>query len=598
MSATASWRPGRCARATLCAPLSSKRKRHLARVAIAVTVSGLTCLWVAPAGADMRLDAGPGWIAHTLFVSAVATAGGNGTRNAPFNSLSAAEAASEPGDTIVVLPAPSSVGPLDGGIALQPDQTLVGAGPSVVTLGSAPDAAPRITNSSASQNFGDAVELASGDVVRNLQIVNSYRGAIYGSNIQDAMIFGNDIVGADTSCTAGYVTYFQATLGFKSGWAAIMVDDSAGSSVISIDNNYIHDSGCSDGIDIRAFGTATMRAEVNRNEVTRLTQGAGFGGVYGLAVQTRDSARLSVNSSGNSETYLGNPGADAGGLQSSQTGGTLTWNIADNTYAHGTGVSTTNGAEFFTAAGSGTENLRISRSTFYDNPGDMIEENNWGNGSTVRLTLRGVNLSHTTRTPVPSPQPFVPALGFGSLTGLGFCVSQFSIGAHATTELRMVDSHVSDCDTDGVMAFYGPVPPFGSSDGTSSTIDIERSTITNVRGYALHWVNYGQLGSLAIRAQNSTFSSASGAATVAFDQAPGATTANPAIDFGGGSLGSPGRNCITGSGGLAAQDDGYDVFLQRDWWGSPLGPQPQQLSVADGTLYTEPALSEPPPNCS
>lgn len=46
------------------------------------------------------------------YVSATATAGGDGSKKAPFSSLALVQQASGPGDTIVVLASPVSVAPL------------------------------------------------------------------------------------------------------------------------------------------------------------------------------------------------------------------------------------------------------------------------------------------------------------------------------------------------------------------------------------------------------------------------------------------------------------------------------------------------------
>src|SRR5436853_7716931 len=65
------------------------------------------------------------------YVSATARPGGDGSRHAPFRSLSSVERASRAGEKIVILPALKKVAPLDGGIRLKPGQRLVGAGPDV-----------------------------------------------------------------------------------------------------------------------------------------------------------------------------------------------------------------------------------------------------------------------------------------------------------------------------------------------------------------------------------------------------------------------------------------------------------------------------------
>lgn len=124
-------------------------------------------------------------------VSATAPAGGNGSAAAPFNTLAQVQQASRPGDTIIVVPSPVGIPPLDGGIALKAGQRLIGGGPPVVKFGaplvsSGPpvvgasnlSSLPRITNTTAASNSGDAVTLADDTDVENLVITRSYRGAI------------------------------------------------------------------------------------------------------------------------------------------------------------------------------------------------------------------------------------------------------------------------------------------------------------------------------------------------------------------------------------------------------------------------------------
>ncbi len=66
--------------------------------------------------------------AATWHVKADAAAGGDGSRSRPFATLEQVEKASQPGDTIRVLP---STRPLDGGIQLKNDQRLIGDGDPV-----------------------------------------------------------------------------------------------------------------------------------------------------------------------------------------------------------------------------------------------------------------------------------------------------------------------------------------------------------------------------------------------------------------------------------------------------------------------------------
>jgi hypothetical protein len=65
---------------------------------------------------------------HRWYVSATAAAGGDGSATAPFNTLAQVQQASGTGDTIIIVPSPISVPPLDGGIVLKAGQRLIGSG--------------------------------------------------------------------------------------------------------------------------------------------------------------------------------------------------------------------------------------------------------------------------------------------------------------------------------------------------------------------------------------------------------------------------------------------------------------------------------------
>lgn len=543
-------------------------------------------------------------------MSASANPGGDGSERAPFNSLAAVEQASAPGDEIVVLPSPLSVPPLDGGIALKPGQKLIGRGPSVKDT-AAQSQAPRITNSAAARNSGDAIVLADSVEVSNLVIVDSYRGGIYGLNVGDATIHDNDLSRTNTSCTAGFYVYFPGNKPLlPNAWAAIMVDEERGAATLSIQNNVIHDGICNDGIDIRATGHANVAARVSYNTLLRLAQGPKVRSVLAIGLQTSDAAVLTVESTYNSETYIGSPNADCEGLFTNQTGGSLTWNINHNTFAHGIGGISCNGAEFYTVTGTGaaTTNLYIGHSTFEDDPGDMIEEDNGGDtGSAMNLTLDDVTVRHTTfAKQLPPEAKFITAQ---HMDNLGRCMDQYSWGHQTVNNLRMLNSRFYDCAGDGIGAdVNGGIYKFGSSSGAeakgldlgdgvgdSLSIDIENSVIEGSQQYALHFTNHVAMNDLAIRVANSRLSGARGPATVAFDQ--DGTTQHADIDLGGTGAGSPGENCIIGGANLAAEVTGYDVTARSNWWGSAAGPVAAMISVTDGKLHSEPPLNSPPPAC-
>src|SRR5205807_2477070 len=56
----------------------------------------------------------------------------------------------------------------------------------------------------------------------------------------------------------------------QNGWAGIMVDGHSAAGKLDIERNYVHDSSCADGIDVRAMGSSRLSATVNRNTVANL----------------------------------------------------------------------------------------------------------------------------------------------------------------------------------------------------------------------------------------------------------------------------------------------------------------------------------------
>jgi hypothetical protein len=125
--------------------------------------------------------------AATWYVKADPSHSGDGSKNRPFCTLQEAEAASLPGDTILII---QSKGRLDGGIQLKDGQALIGLGPSVT--GANPHSArAMITNTSGLRYDGDAIRLARNNLVQNIHIDNAFRSSILGINAVGAQIRDN-----------------------------------------------------------------------------------------------------------------------------------------------------------------------------------------------------------------------------------------------------------------------------------------------------------------------------------------------------------------------------------------------------------------------
>lgn len=531
--------------------------------------------------------------ARTWYVSASARGGERGTSTRPFGSLAAVERASRRGDTIVVLRSPPTAPPLDGGIALKPRQRLIGRGSA------------RLTNTTAAHD-GDAVVLADGVTVRNLEITGPRRGGVYGRDVRRVRIEDNEIWGHNSSCAEGFhIPPFIAPTnvpgagipisdGLSNGWAAIMVDASRRRGRIAISGNLVHDARCGDGIDIRLSGTARYRADVDRNVVRNLEEGPAFSSLLAIGLQTRDRSRLVASLDRNVQTELGNEGdpnllvlgADTEGVFVNPVDASrMEVSLTRNTYTNprGLGGFSSNGMEMVSMGDGSRARMVIRDSSFSGAPGDLLEQGALGTNARLELTLLDVVATRS--------------VGFGNTALLPFnnsdCLLAGSLGAGNTVRLTVRGSTLTGCANNGLSVGSDVV----NGDGPTSAIevDVEGSEITGNRGANLGVRNFTELGSLSVRVQDTDLSDSrglgSGVANVAVEDL--GSTGSSIVDLGGGPLGSRGGNCLAG-GSLAADVVRYDVRAERNWWGTPGGPGPGRTLAAGGTLDHEPALGASP----
>ncbi len=594
-------------------------------------LSGIAALLVL-AGCGGDGDSGTGTraaaaVSDALYVSAAAADNGNGSRAHPFNSLQAAEQASQPGDRIVVLPAPLDVPPLDGGIALKPAQRLIGGGPAVVkhrrdaaVAGAAKRAAlPRIRNTSPLRLEGDAVRLAEASEVRNLVITESVRGAIYGLNAPGAMVHGNDVSGYNTSCAIGFTVepftapstgpYFGVPAVLPAGWAGIMLDADSSSGAVAINNNYVHDSACGNGIDLRINGTADYLAEISGNFVTNLKHGPLYQAeelhlVHAITTQITDTARLEAKSTNNTQTFIGAPGADCEGLfMNLADSATGIWTIDRNHFAHGIGGFSCNGMEFIISNGNAHGEMVLSNSHFEDNPGDMFEQANLGSGSTSVLEIDNVVVKDTHER---GGDPDAGGLPFN----LGECLLTGSTGTDNTTLLTIRDSEFSGCNNGlsllsgvnlmtnllgGVTTGQLPADPIGP-DGLMR-VEISHTSFRNNANNNIVLGVIATLRELELKVENSDFSVA-GSNAVALRKVYLGDVQQARIDFGGGELGSRGGNCISGGDPYDVLSEGFAAFMRHNWWGQAGGPEPARISQSvPDSLETQFPLTSAPAHC-
>src|SRR3954468_6907895 len=537
--------------------------------------------------------------AAVLHVRAGAPPGGTGSADAPFATLAEVEAASGPGDTIVVEAADAA---LDGGIALKAGQTLQGGPRSV------------LTNTHASHLDGDAVRLADGVTVSGIVVRGAVRGGIYGLDTVGVTITGTDVSGHNTSCSPGFLVQpfnvptgvpfvgggvaGNGTLAPQNGWAGIMVDGSRASGSITIADNTVHDGACGDGIDIRAAGTSDLVARVDGNTVTRLKQGdiqgAETGSVLAIGMQARDGARLRVNQDGNTETDIGSDGADCEGqFANTSEAGVIVDAVKRNTFRHGIGGFSCNGFEAIVSNGGGSIDVALRDSTFEDNPGDMFEEGNLGAGSTMRWDMENVIARHTTErgaNPAFSADPGANPIPFN----LGDCMVLGHNGGGNSTFFRMRDTVLEGCNN-GVTALSGMAGSNGEDLPQALVLDIEHSRIAGNAKLGLQALNSTPLHLLQVGVAGTEITG-SGSFGAAFDEAATATTDRAEIDVGGGPLGGAGSNCLAGNAKADVEATRYAVAADGNWWGRPGGPADGSTAGSQGgSVSTRRPLSARPP---
>lgn len=529
----------------------------------------------------------------TWYVSATAAAGGDGSRADPFNNLAAVELASAAGDTIIVLPAPLSVPPLDGGISLKDDQKLIGYGPSVT--GKHLTAAPRITNTTI-LHLGNAVVLSDGAEVRNLDLPDARRAAVFGLDAPDVTIVNNNISNSNTSCAdqpkSNPFTRPTNVPGVGStrdahqvGVAGIQLDEFVHvTGSVTVADNLVHDGQCGDGIDVHTAGVSDVHASITGNRITRMKNGGDQDVVAAIGIASIGNSHLVAEVDRNSESYIGTSGSDSEGMYVFPFGSsTLSVKVSHNTFKHGIGWNSANGIQFTVLEGGPVADLSITDSTFDDVPGDMLEEMNWGEDSTMRLTMDRVTVTN--------------AQGFGNVSEFPFnsgdCLNVNNGGAGNVTTVQVTRSSLTECANNGLTLANNVVNGSGNAKELSATVD--GSVLRNNDAHNLYVNNLSALDTLSVKAQKSDLSHGK-VVNLTFAANNGAVT-TPNIDFGGGGLGSVGHNCLEKPGRRIAEAYAIDVTAKNNWWGSPAGPPPGLIVTNDATVYTDPFLTAPPKLC-
>ena len=459
--------------------------------------------------------------------------------------------------------------------------------------------APAIENTGAAQHSGDAITLADRTEVSNIKIIGASRGGIYGHDVSDVDVHGNDVSATNTSCTTGFVVQpfnlpteapgvpIPFSSGLANGWAAIMVDETRGASAVTVNANYVHDGACSDGIDVRASGTASVTAHVADNALTRLKQDPTMQSILAIGMQTTDTATLTADVVRNTETYIGTAyeqdfgEADSEGLFANSAGHSELVERADrNTFAHGLGHLSANCFEVAASNGGPTMDVTLTNSTCDYVVGDILEAANLSRDATVTFTIDHVRAAHSTF-------PIAPAFHQAEPGDDGDCLLEVASGAQNTTNVNISNSLFTDCAADGLGVVSNAVD--GSGSVKHIGFDVRNSRITANKLSNIRIVNVTPIDQLDARAEHTDLSMSDGTPLVVEDLETNGTT-HARLDLGGGPLGSPGHNCIFGGTQGDVIAGRYDLDALYDWWGTPGGPSPGRVVAAGSTVNSSSAL--------
>jgi len=442
------------------------------------------------------------------FVKASAAPRGDGSIKQPFNSLADVEAASQPYDIILVLPA---VMPLDGGIQLKDGQRLWGIGRNLQCLHKG-GAAPRITNTSVANNKGDGVVLAKRNHVKNLHIIDTERCGIYGDSADGAKISNNLLTG----CNKGaYLLEFNLPIiGTRYGsYGGIhLVGNHSGSLRYKITRNIIHD-GDFTGIAILHGGSTTSEVRLQGNTITDL----------GIAVD--------------------NTGNSAIGIVSEDTA--VVRSVIRDTFIDniGTGQSNSDGVAIL-VGGSSQQDLDLRNHT-------QLNTNDVGGTSATGMEVLTFGQDNVTDIRVKNST-------FADLNADG--LQNIYLGQGGDITWRIEKTEIENGASNGFLAW--------ASEGTAMDaldITINNSMFDRLANTGIAFISDGTLESLTAFIQRNDIIANTG--MLFFGNG---MTSSSIIDAGGGTLSSEGQNRILATSYDAVSD--LFVEAEYNWWGSSDGP--------------------------
>jgi hypothetical protein len=516
--------------------------------------------------------------AATWYVKADAASGGDGSRSRPFATLEQVEKASQPGDTIRVLP---SSRPLEGGIQLKDNQRLIGDG-DAVTKAAAGGARPTITNTTSARYEGDGIRLANNTVVENIHVDRASRAGIFGVNaaraqirnnlITNNMIQGNDLRRLEQPWPKGFILYESQTNHF--GGITLLACGPGPSSY------------CTTHAPERPAASTTGDVVISGNVI----RDSNLEGIM-LITDTGVAATFTVNdtvvrdlSQGLPDPMAMTPPADIVrsrafthiGLNRSRTDLTITRFHAENVAPPGRYAA--DGLVLLTGGDSPVVNAKVSQFTML-NPKMTGEINN---GDSIEIQHRGstnavlnVDMSR---------------LDLRDPASANIKILEASNPTNGTYNLTVSDSVLTNNNPAG--ALDGQIRLSGAANSTKAFTLVVRNTRFVGIGGAIGILNPNNVETLTVMVENSSMSGfthtpgAKPIAAVTWTHPADKTLGKAILDLGGGPLGSRGRNRFVNNPWLdvsvtnANAKSTVQVDASNNYWGGG-APAVAQAPPAD-----------------
>jgi hypothetical protein len=261
----------------------------------------------------------------------------------------------------------------------------------------------------------------------------------------------------------------------------------------------------------------------------------------------------------------------------------LTEHVDHNTFAHGLGHLSANCFEVVSSNQGPMMNVSLSHSSCQYVVGDILEAVNLSADATMHFAIDHVRAEHSEFVAGPAFHQAEPGDD-------GDCLFELAAGAATTTTVKVTNSVLSGCVTDGLEVASSV------DDGTGPvkelSFDVRDSQITGNMLSNLRVANSSAIDHLDGRIERTNLASTPGTPII-LENLDTAGATQERLDFGGGQLGSPGGNCIYGGAGLDIEDARHNASARGDWWGQAGGPAPGRIAAAGGSIDTSQALAGP-----